>query len=34
MEIRDPLINDSEKQKLIQEKSVNISSMYHCQTGI
>lgn len=26
--------NDSEKQKLIQAKSLNISSTYHCQTGV
>ena len=29
-----PVMNDTEKQKLIQEKSVNISNMYHCQTGL
>jgi hypothetical protein len=26
--------NDSLKQELIQEKSVSISTKYHCQTGI
>ncbi len=30
----DAIVSDSVKQEAIQEKSVNISNIYHCQTGI
>jgi hypothetical protein len=34
MDKTNDVTNDSKKQDLIQEKSINISNKYDCQTGI